>query len=106
MPAQGRSFIESYPDSVKRLEPKFSRNYRFITNPIREQMFTINNSMLLLNQMVKNIKGREAQGKDQQATWDAIQSLINDSEEGKEANLASSSIEMYRQLLVEANSQL
>lgn len=69
-------------------------------------MFTINNSMLLLNQMVKNIKGREAQGKDQQATWDAIQSLINDSEEGKEANLASSSIAMYRELLVEANSQL
>ena len=36
MPAQGRSYIESYPDAMKRMDAKFGRDYRFIANPVRE----------------------------------------------------------------------
>ena len=83
MPAQGRSFIESYPDCMKRLDRKFQRNYRFITNPVREQLFTMQSAMLLIQQMIKNIEKREAEGIDMSSTWDTLTSLVNDQEEGK-----------------------
>lgn len=62
MPAQGRSYIESYPNAMKRFELKMERNYRFITNPIREEQFVMNHSIMLMHQIVKNIQEREAEG--------------------------------------------
>ena len=48
MPPQGRSYIESYPDSMKRFELKMTRNYRFITNPIREQLMVLRGALSLI----------------------------------------------------------
>ena len=62
MPAQGRIFIESYPDATARLEPKFDRNYRFITNPKREEMFMKRAAQQLFDQIMRNIQEREARG--------------------------------------------
>jgi len=64
MPAQGRSYIESYPDCAKRIDIKLKRPYRFVTNPVREQLMVTQSAMLLLQQMLRNIRAREAKGID------------------------------------------
>jgi len=78
MPAQGRSFIESFPDCMLRIEPKLKRNYRFITNPIKEELMVQKSAFLLLDRMKKNIREREDNGIDQSSTWETLKSLVVD----------------------------
>lgn len=107
MPPQGRSWIESYPDCMKRIDKKIARQYRFITNPIREQLTIAHSSFLLLKQMVKNIQDREAKGIDQTETWEALKSLtLESNKDNKDVNIPASTLNLYQQLLVEANAQL
>ena len=104
MPAQGRSYIESYPDAMKRFEAKLGRDYRFVANPVRELQFTMNHALLLLQQVIRNIKEREAQGIEQKDTWEALQSLLIDCDPDKSHNLKASAVDLYRKLMIEANA--
>lgn len=44
---EGRMFIETMEDAEKRFDRKLMRNYRFVANPLREQMTIAMNARLL-----------------------------------------------------------
>jgi hypothetical protein len=45
--AEGRLYIEPYEATEKRFERKMKRSYRFVANPMREQLTTLMNARLL-----------------------------------------------------------
>jgi hypothetical protein len=46
--AEGRMYIEPLEDTEKRFERKLTRNYRFVANPMREQLTVLMNARMLL----------------------------------------------------------
>jgi hypothetical protein len=45
--AEGRMFIEPLEETEKRFERKLIRNYRFVANPMREQLTVLMNARLI-----------------------------------------------------------
>ena len=49
--AEGRMYIESFEQTEKRFDRKLTRNYRFVANPMREQMTVAMNVRMLFAQV-------------------------------------------------------
>ena len=48
-------YIEPFAETEKRFDRKLLRNYRFVANPMREQLTVLMNARLLFAQVEKNI---------------------------------------------------
>ena len=46
--------------------------------------------------MMKNIRGREARGINQKATWEALQTLCMEDEPNKQANTSAATLHLYK----------
>jgi hypothetical protein len=74
--AEGRLYIESMEAAEKRFDRKLLRNYRFVANPMREQLTVLMNAKLLFAQVEKNIRTREEAGEDMEETKILLRSLV------------------------------